>query len=132
MNNIKDKDKIKVFYNDTCPICKREINTYKLRSNNIEFRDSSLMEDKYNRRMHAYKDGVEYIGAEAFLIVWENTKGFKWLSYLFNNMSVFFVCISLKLRAFYDFIDCLRFVKLCFFCCLHPSLTLILNPRCKQ
>ena len=43
------------------------------------------MEDKYNRRMHAYKDGVEYIGAEAFLIVWENTKGFKWLSYLFNN-----------------------------------------------
>ena len=85
MNNIKDKDKIKVFYNDTCPICKREINAYKLRSNNIEFRDSSLMEDKYNRRMHAYKDGVEYIGAEAFLIVWENTKGFKWLSYLFNN-----------------------------------------------
>jgi len=85
MNNIKDKDKIKVFYNDTCPICKREIDTYKLRSSNIEFSDSSLMDDKYNRRMHAYKDGVEYVGAEAFLFVWRNTRGFKWLSYLFNN-----------------------------------------------
>ncbi|MAH80357.1 MAG: hypothetical protein CMP39_01550 [Rickettsiales bacterium] len=29
MNKIKDKNKIEVFYNDSCPVCKREIEIYK-------------------------------------------------------------------------------------------------------
>ena len=72
--NENTNNKIDVLYNDSCPVCRREIEIYKSRSNGINFKDSSLMEDKYNRRMHAYKDGVEYIGAEAFLVVWEKTE----------------------------------------------------------
>ena len=45
MNKIKDKNKIEVFYNDSCPVCKREIEIYKSKSESIiyiERLDSSL------------------------------------------------------------------------------------------
>ena len=92
-NNMNENtnNKIDVLYNDSCPVCRREIEIYKSRSNGINFKDSSLMEDKYNRRMHAYKDGVEYIGAEAFLVVWEKTNGFKWLTYFLKNKFFIFI-----------------------------------------
>ena len=48
MNTNKEKNKLEVFYNASCPICKREIDTYKSRSKDITFKDSSLMEEKYN------------------------------------------------------------------------------------
>ena len=41
MNKIKDKNKIEVFYNDSCPVCKREIEIYKSRSEGVEYNDSS-------------------------------------------------------------------------------------------
>ena len=47
MNKIKDKNKIKVFYNDSCPVCKREIEIYKSRSEGVEYNDSSEMDDKF-------------------------------------------------------------------------------------
>ncbi len=50
INKSKEKKSIDVYYNDTCPICKREIEIYKLRSEGIEYKDSSSLEDKYNRR----------------------------------------------------------------------------------
>tara|TARA_B100000795_G_C22796861_1_gene439798 strand:- start:2727 stop:3068 length:342 start_codon:yes stop_codon:yes gene_type:complete len=91
MNTIKEKNKLEVFYNASCPICKREIDNYKARSKNITFKDSSLMEEKYNRRMHAFEDGNEFIGAEAFIKVWSRTDGFKWLSILFDNKISIFI-----------------------------------------
>lgn len=91
MNNIKEKNKLEVFYNASCPICKREIDTYKSRSKNVIYRDSSLMDEKYNRRMHAFENGNEFIGAEAFIKVWSRTDGFKFLSRLFNNKFSIFI-----------------------------------------
>ena len=91
MTNKKNKNIIDIYYNNSCPICKREIEIYKSRSIDIVYNDSSLLEDKYNRRMHAYKDGVEYIGAEAFLVVWEKTNGFKWLTYFLKNKFFIFI-----------------------------------------
>ena len=44
----KEKKSIDVYYNDTCPICKREIEIYKLRSEGIEYKDSSSLEDKFS------------------------------------------------------------------------------------
>jgi len=84
-SKIKDNNSIDVYYNDTCPICKREIEIYKSKSTGICYKDSSSMDDKYNRRMHAYKNGQEYVGASAFLLIWKNTRGFKWLTYFLNN-----------------------------------------------
>ena len=52
-SKIKDNNSIDVYYNDTCPICKREIEFYKSKSTGICYKDSSSMDDKYNRRMHA-------------------------------------------------------------------------------
>ena len=98
MNKIKDKNKIKVFYNDSCPVCKREIEIYKSRSEGVEYNDSSEMDDKFNRRMHAYQNDVEYKGAEAFLIIWKNTSGFKWLSRLLSNkICIFFMYVESKI-----------------------------------
>ena len=102
MNKIKDKNKIEVFYNDSCPVCKREIEVYKSRSEGIEYYDSSAMNDKFNRRMHAYLNGIEYKGAEAFLIIWKNTIGFKWLSSLLSNkICIFFMNLVYEPIAFY-------------------------------
>tara|TARA_B100001939_G_scaffold242876_1_gene210343 strand:+ start:4989 stop:5333 length:345 start_codon:yes stop_codon:yes gene_type:complete len=102
MNKIKDKNKIKVFYNDSCPVCKREIEIYKSRSEGVEYNDSSEMDDKFNRRMHAYQNDVEYKGAEAFLIIWKNTSGFKWLSRLLSNkICIFFMNLVYEPIAFY-------------------------------
>ena len=101
MNKIKDKSKINVYYNDSCPICKREIEVYKSRSNGIDYNDSSLMENKYNRRMHAYEGDVEYVGASAFILIWKNTPGFKWLGLLLNNrFCIFFMNIIYEPIAF--------------------------------
>jgi len=91
MNTNKEKNKLEVFYNASCPICKREIDTYKSRSKDIIFKDSSLMEEKYNRRMHAFENGTEFIGAEAFIKVWKRTNGFKWLPILFDNRISIFI-----------------------------------------
>jgi len=84
-SKIKDNNSIDVYYNDTCPICKREIGIYKSRSTGICYKDSSSMDDKYNRRMYAYKNGQEFVGASAFILIWKNTHGFKWLTYFLNN-----------------------------------------------
>ena len=102
MNKIKDKNKIEVFYNDSCPVCRREIEIYRSKSEGVEYKDSSEMDDKFNRRMHAFQNGIEYIGAEAFIVIWKNTKGFKWLSRLLNNkVCIFFMNLVYEPIAFY-------------------------------
>ena len=56
------------------------------------------MDDKFNRRMHAYQNDVEYKGAEAFLIIWKNTSGFKWLSRLLSNkICIFFMYVRISI-----------------------------------
>ena len=59
MNKIKDKNKIEVFYNDSCPVCKREIEIYKSKYEVFEYKDSSEMDDKFNIRMHSFHNGIE-------------------------------------------------------------------------
>ena len=106
MTNKKNKNEntIDIYYNNSCTICKREIEIYKSRSIDIVYNDSSLLEDKYNRRIHAYQDGIEYVGAKAFILIWKNTKGFKWLSYLLDNkICIFIMNLFYEPFAFYLF-----------------------------
>ena len=88
-NKVKEKNAIDVYYNDTCPVCKREIEIYKSRSEGIKYNDSSLLEDKYNRRMYAYQNGIEYVGAAAFILIWKNTQGFKQLAFFLKTDFVY-------------------------------------------
>ncbi|MFL2820421.1 MAG: DCC1-like thiol-disulfide oxidoreductase family protein, partial [Alphaproteobacteria bacterium] len=111
-NKIKNRGTIDIYFNNSCPICKREISIYKSRSTGIVYNDSSLLENKYNRRMHAYLNGVEYVGARAFILIWKNTKGFKWLSYLLDNrICIFIMNLFYEPFAFYLYNMHLRRIK---------------------
>ena len=72
--------KEKILYNQKCSLCNFEINHYKQRSD-LNFVDSSQMEDKYLKRLHVvFADDSELSGVDAFLYVWSNTNGYQWLA----------------------------------------------------
>ena len=72
-------DEGKVLFNEKCSICNFEIKHYKKRSE-LTFNDCSHMEDKYLKRLHVvFADGKELVGVDAFIYVWNRTKGYKWL-----------------------------------------------------
>jgi len=73
---------VKVFFNNSCNICRAEINHYKKHSDNsVEWIDVTNNEEAQKitsksykellRRMHVIKDGKVIDGAESFLIIWK-------------------------------------------------------------
>jgi len=91
---------MKVYYNESCNICRAEINHYKKQNieeidwvditNNITAEKETLKDDKtLLRRLHVKKDGKIFSGAEAFLIVWKNIPKYKFL-YLILKLPFFF------------------------------------------
>lgn len=69
----------KVLFNEKCSICNFEIKHYKKRSK-LDFADCSHMEDKYLKKLHVtFDDGKELAGVDAFIYVWNRTKGYRWL-----------------------------------------------------
>ena len=81
---------MKVYYNESCSICRAEINHYKKQNideidwvditNNVTAEKETLKDDKtLLRRLHVKKDGKIFSGAEAFLIVWKNIPKYKFL-----------------------------------------------------
>ena len=69
----------KVLFNEKCSICNFEIKHYKKRSE-LDFTDCSHMEDKYLKKLHVtFDDGKELVGVDAFIYVWNRTKGYRWL-----------------------------------------------------
>ena len=71
---------VKVFFNNSCNICRAEINHYKKHSDNsVEWIDVTNNEEAQKitsksyeellRRMHVIKDGKVIDGAESFLII---------------------------------------------------------------
>ena len=72
----------KVLFNEKCSICNFEIKHYKKRSE-LDFTDCSHMEDKYLKKLHVtFDDGKELVGVDAFIYVWNRTKGYRWLGTL--------------------------------------------------
>ena len=76
--------KNKVFFNNSCNICRAEINHYKKHSDgNLEWVDVTDNQDAQQltsksykdllRRMHVIQDGKVIDGAESFLIIWRAT-----------------------------------------------------------
>ena len=73
-------EKGKVLFNEKCSICNFEIQHYKKRSD-LEFADCSDMNDKYLKALHVkFDNGKELAGVSAFIYVWNNTKGYRWLA----------------------------------------------------
>ena len=91
---------MKVYFNNSCNICRTEINLYKKQNiDDIEWVDitdnkSAEIETQKNdkallRRLHI-KDGEKVIsGAEAFLLVWKKIPKYRFLYTLFKIPIIF-------------------------------------------
>ena len=109
--------KNKVFFNNSCNICRAEINHYKKHSNkDIEWVDvtnnneaQKITSKSYKqllRRMHVIQDGNLIEGAEVFLIIWKNIPKYNFLYKIFNNKPMFFL-----LKIFYEIAAYFLFLK---------------------
>ena len=108
---------MKVYFNNSCNICRAEINLYKKQNiKDIEWIDitdnksaelETLKDDKaLLRRLHI-KDGEKIIdGAEAFLLVWKKIPKYKFL-YTFFKTPIIYTLFS----YFYEIIAFFLYLK---------------------
>ena len=86
---------MKVYYNQSCNICRAEINHYKKQNidgiewvditNNIDAEKDTLKDDKtLLRRLHVKVDDKVFSGAKAFLLVWKKIPKYRFLYYFFK------------------------------------------------
>ena len=91
---------MKVFFNNSCKICRSEINLYKKENikdidwiditNNSDAEKETLRNDKeLLRRLHVKENGKIIQGAEAFLYVWKKIPKYKFL-YKFFKLPIIF------------------------------------------
>ena len=91
---------MKVYFNNSCRICKAEIDLYKkekikeidwidITNNNLAEKETSKNSKELLRRLHI-KDGENVIeGAEAFLLLWKKIPKYKFL-YNFFRLPIIF------------------------------------------
>ena len=91
---------MKVYYNNSCKICKAEIDLYKkekiqeidwvdISVNNLAKKETSKNSKQLLRRLHVKDGGKIFEGAEAFLILWKNMPKYKFLYKIFKLPIVF-------------------------------------------
>ena len=108
---------VKVFFNNSCNICKAEISHYKKHcndkiewidvTNNIEAQKiTSKTYKELLRRMHIIEDGKIIDGAESFLIIWKNVPKYNFLYKIFKIKPLFFL-----LKIFYEIAAYFLFIK---------------------
>ena len=69
-----------VLVNKEGDILNYEINHYKKKSK-LKFENCSQLGDKYLKQLHIkFPDNSELVGVDAFIYVWNHTKGFQFLS----------------------------------------------------
>ncbi len=85
-------DTLRIIYNDTCPICAREVGTYRRAATaagaSVDFQglDSpdlaalGLNRDTAARRFHAVRDGQLLSGVDAFAALWAELPRWRWLA----------------------------------------------------
>mgnify|MGYP001213717845 FL=1 len=108
---------IKVFFNNSCNICRLEINHYKkISDTNLEWVDitnneeaiklTSKTQKELLRRIHVIDNGNVIGGAKAFVIIWSKIPKYKFLSKLFS-IKIFFVIF----HYLYEFVAYFLFLK---------------------
>ena len=96
-----------VLFNEQCGICNFEIKHYKKRSK-LKFQDCSQLGDKYLKQLHIrFADNIELVGVDAFIYVWNNTRGYKLLAKIIKLPIVYSISKSvykiIALLLFYRF-----------------------------
>ena len=86
---------MKVYFNDSCKICRAEINLYKkekiqeidwvdITNNDLAQKETSKNSKELLRRLHVKEGGKVLQGAEAFLILWKKMPKYKFLYKFFG------------------------------------------------
>ena len=108
---------MKVYYNESCSVCRAEINLYKKQNiqeiewiditNNIVAEKDTLKDNKtLLRRLHVEEDGQVFSGAQAFLLVWKKIPKYRFL-YIFFKLPIIFTLFS----YFYEIIAFFLYLK---------------------
>ena len=93
---------IKVYFNDSCNICRMEINHYKkIANSDLEWIDitnndeaikiTSKSQKELLRRLHVINDGEVIGGAKAFIIIWSKIPKYQILSKIFSIKPLFII-----------------------------------------
>ena len=101
---------MKVYYNESCSICRAEINLYKkqnikeiewidITDNTLAEKDTLKNDKDLLRRLHVKEDGQVFSGAHAFLLVWKKMPKYRFL-YFFLRLPIIFSIFSI----FYEII----------------------------
>ena len=95
---------MKVYFNNTCKICKAEIDLYKkekikeidwidITSNKLAEKETSKSDKELLRRLHVVENEKVIEGAEAFLVLWKKMPKYKFL-YNFFKLPIIFSLFS--------------------------------------
>jgi predicted DCC family thiol-disulfide oxidoreductase YuxK len=91
---------MKVYFNNSCKICRAEINLYKkenikeidwidITNNSVAQKETSRNDKELLRRLHVIDQNKVIQGAEAFLYVWKKIPKYKFLYNFFKLPIVF-------------------------------------------
>ncbi len=108
---------IKVFFNNSCNVCRLEINHYKkIADSNLEWIDitnndealklTSKSQEELLRRLHVIDDGKVIGGAKAFVIIWSKIPKYNLLAKIFSIKPIFFL-----FHHVYEFVAFFLFLK---------------------
>ena len=104
---------IKVFFNNSCSICRFEINHYKkvsdsslewidITNNDEALKATSKSQKELLRRLHIIDDGKVIEGAKAFVIIWSKIPKYKFLYKIFS-IKPFFVIFDMFMKWLHTF-----------------------------
>ena len=102
----------KVYFNNSCSVCKMEINHYKkfneklgwidVTNNKEAQKETAKSSTELIRRLHVEQDGKIYQGIDAFLIVWSRLPKYRWLYKLVKTPGIY--------HASYIAYECLAYI----------------------
>ena len=102
----------KVYFNNSCGVCRMEINHYKkfneklgwidVTNNKEAQKETAKSSAELIRRLHVEQDGKIYQGIDAFLIVWSRLPKYRWLYKLVKTPGIY--------HASYIAYECLAYI----------------------
>ncbi len=109
--------KIKVFFNNSCNLCRYEINHYKkiadsslewidITNNDEALKATSKTHKELLRRLHVIDNDEVISGAKAFLIIWSKIPKYKFLAKIFRFKPLFLI-----FNYLYEFVAYFLFLK---------------------
>jgi len=112
MNKQHSEKTPKVYFNNSCSVCRMEINHYKkfneklgwidVTNNKEAQKETAKSSAELIRRLHVKQDGKIYQGIDAFLIVWSRLPKYRWLYKLIKTPGIY--------HASYIAYECLAYI----------------------